>query len=40
VKEADIPKLAQLALQSRAVQSNPKQITDVSQIEAILQAAW
>ena len=40
VKEADIPKLAKLALQSRAVQSNPKQITDAAQIEAILQAAW
>lgn len=39
VSEADIPKLAQLALQSRAVQNNPKQITDVSQIEAILRAA-
>ena len=40
VKKTDIPKLARLALQSRAVQNNPKQITDVSQIEAILQAAW
>ena len=40
VKEADIPRLAQLALQSRAVQSNPKHISDVSQIETILQAAW
>ena len=40
VKETDLPNLAQLALQSRAVQSNPKQITDVSQIETILQAAW
>lgn len=40
VSKTDIPNLAQLALQSRAVQSNPKQITNVSQIEAILQAAW
>ncbi|MGZ3611083.1 MAG: iron-containing alcohol dehydrogenase family protein [Ktedonobacteraceae bacterium] len=40
VKKTDIPKLARLALQSRAVQNNPKQITDVSQIEAIFQAAW
>jgi alcohol dehydrogenase class IV len=40
VSETDIPNLAQLALQSRAVQSNPKRITNVSQIEAILQAAW
>ena len=40
VKETDIPNLAQLALQSRAVQSNPKPITNVAQIEAVLQAAW
>jgi alcohol dehydrogenase class IV len=40
VREADIPNLAQLALQSRAVQSNPKQITNVAQIEEILRAAW
>jgi maleylacetate reductase len=40
VKEADIPNLAELALQSRAVQSNPKRITNAAQIEAILRAAW
>jgi maleylacetate reductase len=40
VKETDIPKLAQLALQSRAVQSNPKPITNAEQIEGILRAAW
>jgi maleylacetate reductase len=40
VKEADLPYLAQLALQSRAVKSNPKPITDAVQIEALLQAAW
>jgi len=40
VKEADLPYLAQLALQSRAVKSNPKPITDAVQIEAVLQAAW
>ena len=40
VKETDIPNLAQLALQSRAVQSNPKPITNAAQIEAVLQAAW
>src|SRR5712692_211930 len=34
VKEADLPYLAQLALQSRAVKSNPKPITDAVQIEA------
>ena len=40
VKETDLPNLAQLALQSRAVQSNPKPITNAAQIEAILRAAW
>jgi maleylacetate reductase len=40
VKENDIPTLAQLALQSRAVQSNPKPITNADEIEAVLQAAW
>ena len=40
VSEADIPNLAQLALQSRAVQSNPKHITNAAQIEEILRAAW
>ncbi len=40
VKEADLPYLAQLALQSRAVQSNPKPITDAVQIETVLRAAW
>lgn len=40
VKEADIPYLAQIALQSRAVKSNPKPITDAAQIETVLQAAW
>jgi len=40
VKETDIPNLAELALQSRAVQSNPKAITNAQQIEGILRAAW
>jgi maleylacetate reductase len=40
VKETDLPNLAQLALQSRAVQSNPKPITNAAQIEAVLRAAW
>ncbi|HYA99151.1 MAG TPA: iron-containing alcohol dehydrogenase [Ktedonobacteraceae bacterium] len=39
VKESDIPYLAQVALQSRAVLSNPKPITNVTQIEEILYAA-
>jgi maleylacetate reductase len=40
VTEADLPHLAQVALQSRAVQNNPKPITDPMQIEAVLRAAW
>ena len=40
VKETDLPNLAQIALQSRAVQSNPKPITNAAQIEAVLRAAW
>jgi alcohol dehydrogenase class IV len=40
VKEADIPNLAQLSLQNRTVQSNPKPITKAEQIEGILRAAW
>ncbi|HET8852946.1 MAG TPA: iron-containing alcohol dehydrogenase [Ktedonobacteraceae bacterium] len=40
VQEADLPHLAQLAFQSRAVQNNPKPITDPAQLEALLRAAW
>lgn len=40
VQEADLPQLAQLAFQSRTVQSNPKPITDAAQIEELLRAAW
>jgi len=40
VNESDLPHLAQIALQSRAVQSNPKPITSAAQIEGVLQAAW
>lgn len=40
VQEADLPRLAQIAFQSRTVQSNPKPVRDVAQIEAILRAAW
>lgn len=39
LQKADLPHLAQVALQSRAVQSNPKPIT-AAQIEALLEAAW
>jgi alcohol dehydrogenase class IV len=40
VKESEIPYLAQVALHSRAVLSNPKQITNATQIEEILYAAF
>jgi maleylacetate reductase len=40
VKEDDLPNFARVALQSRAVQSNPKPITDAAQLEALLRAAW
>src|SRR5262249_41841155 len=38
--ESDLPRLAGLALQSRAVQDNPKPIADAAQAESILRAAW
>ena len=37
LQEAD---LAQLAQQSRSVQSNPKPIIDATRVEALLRAAW
>lgn len=40
VSRTDLPQLAQVALQSRAVQSNPKPIRDAVQIEALLEAMW
>jgi len=40
VQEADLPGLARIALQSRAVRSNPRPITDAAQIEEVLRAAW
>jgi alcohol dehydrogenase class IV len=40
VQEADLPRLAQIAFQSRTVQSNPKPVRDAGEIEAILRAAW
>jgi maleylacetate reductase len=40
IQEADLPRLAQIAFQSRTVQSNPKPVRDVAQVEAILRAAW
>ena len=40
VKEADLPRLAGLAWQSRAVQNNPRRIADAAQIETLLRAMW
>jgi maleylacetate reductase len=40
VQEVDLPQLAQIALQSRAVQSNPRPISSAEEIEAVLRAAW
>ncbi len=40
VQEADLPHLAQIAFQSRTIHNNPKSITDASQLEAVLRAAW
>src|SRR5262249_23190634 len=40
VQEADLPRLAHLAFQSRTVQGNPKPIKDEAQLEAVLRAAW
>lgn len=40
VQQADLPGLARIALQSRAVQSNPRPITGAAQIEEVLRAAW
>jgi maleylacetate reductase len=40
VAETDLPHLAELALKSSAVQSNPKPITGAAQIESVFRAAW
>ena len=40
VREADLPGLGRIALQSRAVRSNPRPVTDTAQIEGVLRAAW
>ena len=40
VRVEDLPHLAQLAFQSRTVQSNPKPVTSAAQIEELLRAAW
>src|SRR5262249_7129668 len=40
VPEVDLAHLAPVAFESRTVQSNPKPVRDVVQVEAILRAAW
>jgi alcohol dehydrogenase class IV len=40
VPASNLPRLAQLAFASRTVQSNPKPITDVTQLLVLLQEAW
>ncbi|HVB74212.1 MAG TPA: iron-containing alcohol dehydrogenase family protein [Ktedonobacteraceae bacterium] len=40
VAESDLPRLAQLAFESRTVQSNPKPITDSMQLTTLLRQAW
>ncbi|MGZ3715573.1 MAG: iron-containing alcohol dehydrogenase family protein, partial [Ktedonobacterales bacterium] len=40
VREEQLPELARLAFDSRTVQNNPKPVTDVAQIESLLQRAW
>jgi len=40
VHEADLPDLARIAFQNRTVQNNPRPVTDASELEQLLQAAW
>lgn len=40
IQEADLPHLAEVALKSSAVQSNPKPITEAAQVEGVFRAAW
>jgi maleylacetate reductase len=40
VAEETLPQLARLALQSKAVQNNPRPITSAAQTEEVLRAAW
>jgi hypothetical protein len=35
-----LPALARAAFASRTVQNNPRSITDVAQLDALLRAAW
>ena len=40
VKREDLPRLGQLAFQNQTVQNNPKRISDATQLEELLRAAW
>lgn len=40
IVESDLLKLAQFAFENRTVQNNPKPITDVSQLQRLLEDAW
>ena len=40
VREADLPRLAQLAFENRTVQNNPKPIDSPAPLEALLRDAW
>jgi maleylacetate reductase len=40
VAEAQLPRLAALAFESRTVRNNPRPITSAAEIEALLRAAW
>lgn len=40
VAEPDLPRLAEIAFQNGTVQNNPKPITNVEQLERLLQNAW
>jgi maleylacetate reductase len=40
VREADLPRLAELAFQSHTVQNNPRPVTSAAQIEDLLRTAW
>jgi alcohol dehydrogenase len=40
VRHAELPRLAELALESKAVRHNPRPIAGAEQIQGILEAAW
>jgi alcohol dehydrogenase class IV len=40
VSQNSLSQLAQVALKSKAVQDNPRRVTDVAEIEALLREAW